>query len=102
MSEPTLPRRERERYRACLGGSEPAEALSVKNRERLVGDLWERGLTDTEIAAHTRMTVYTTARIRDRIGLAPLAPEHEAENPPDAVAATGRRGIRRPAGAGRG
>jgi hypothetical protein len=56
---------------ACCGGLEPAETLHPRDREDLVLALWERGWTDTQIAAHTRMTLYTTARIRGRLELAP-------------------------------
>lgn len=53
-------------YERCWAGELPAEVLDPKDRERLVADLWEFGWTDREIAAHTRMTTYTTARIRER------------------------------------
>ncbi|SDZ51552.1 hypothetical protein SAMN05216215_108740, partial [Saccharopolyspora shandongensis] len=36
------------------------------------------GWTDPQIAAHCRMTTYTTARIRDRLRLAPNHPRKEA------------------------
>lgn len=58
-------------YRACLEGDAPAEILPPLVRERLVAVLHGRGWTDLEIACHTRMTTYTTARIRSRIGLLP-------------------------------
>lgn len=59
---------------ACWRGDEPAEALAPVDPgavEHLVYDLWVQGWTDVEIATHTRMTSYTTARIRARLGLAP-------------------------------
>lgn len=56
-------------YRACLEGDAPAEVLPTQVRELLVMVLHGRGWTDREIACHTRMTLYTTARIRSRIGL---------------------------------
>lgn len=56
---------------ACWEGTEPAEALSTRDREDLVWRLHEQGLTDLEIAEHTRMTDYTTARIRERLGMKP-------------------------------
>lgn len=65
-------------YRACYRGDEPAELLSRADREDLVYDLWSKGWSDVEIAAHTRMTTYTTGRIRDRLGLAPHRPRKEA------------------------
>lgn len=58
----------------CWAGTEPAEALDTGERELLVAFLHEAGHTDLQIAARTRMTLYTTARIRDRIGLAANAP----------------------------
>lgn len=60
-------------YRRCLDGHEPAEALSTLDRWHLVLILHNRGWTDVQIAAHTRMSTYTTARIRSRIGLKPNA-----------------------------
>lgn len=56
-------------WQDCCAGKEPAEALDPRDREDLVAGLVERGWTDLEIAAHTRMTLYTTARIRQRIGM---------------------------------
>jgi hypothetical protein len=50
-------------------GHEPAEALSTHDREHLVAEFVEAGWTDLQIACHTRMTTYTTARIRQRLGL---------------------------------
>lgn len=58
-------------YRKCLDGHEPAESLPQLERQRLVLILHNRGWTDTEIATHTRMTTYTTARIRARMRLTP-------------------------------
>jgi hypothetical protein len=61
-------------YRDALVGREPAEALPTRHRHRLVAELHSDGLTDHEIAAHTRMTTYTAARIRAEIGLLPNRP----------------------------
>jgi hypothetical protein len=58
-------------YRKCLDGHEPAESLPTLERQRLLLVLHNRGWSDTEIAVHCRMTLYTTARIRSRIGLSP-------------------------------
>jgi len=58
------------RYRRALAGDEPAEALLHPDRARLVLILHTRGLPDAHIASHTRMTTYTTARIRSSLGLA--------------------------------
>jgi len=56
-------------YRKCLDGHEPAESLPTLERQRLLLVFHNRGWTDIEIAIHTRMTTYTTARIRTRLGL---------------------------------
>lgn len=56
-------------WRACCAGREPAESLDPRDREDLVASLVERGWTDLEIAVLTRMSMYTTARIRNRLGL---------------------------------
>ena len=52
--------------RACRG-LEPAEALDYRDREDLVAQLLEAGWALPEIAEHTRMTAYTTARIAKRV-----------------------------------
>ncbi|MFJ5984221.1 hypothetical protein [Lentzea sp. NPDC092896] len=58
----------------CLEGREPAESLPTRDREDLVWHLvHELGWLDAEVAAHTQMTEYTTARIRERLGLQPNA-----------------------------
>lgn len=56
-------------WRACCAGREPAESLDPRDREDLVAALVERGWTDVQIAVLTRMSTYTTARIRGRLGL---------------------------------
>lgn len=58
-------------YARCLSGAAPAEALTTADRDRLVHTLWKRGWTDAEIASHTFMSTYTTARIRSRLQFAP-------------------------------
>lgn len=63
-------------YRAALEGREVAEALTTPDRARLVTELWWAGWADHLIAAHTRMTLFTTAEIRRRLGLAPNQPSH--------------------------
>jgi hypothetical protein len=60
-------------WQACCQGREPAEALDPRDREDLVEELVVQGWTDTEIATLTRMSTYTTARIRTRLGLPPNA-----------------------------
>lgn len=57
-------------WRLALAGEWPADALSTLDRQALVLILHQRGWTDVEIACHTRMSTYTTARIRTRLGLA--------------------------------
>lgn len=59
------------RYQAARRGVEPAEALTQGDRHRLVAELHRAGWGDAAIAAHTRMTTYTTARIRGALGLLP-------------------------------
>ena len=54
-------------YERALAGDEPAEALDTDLREQLVATLCARGWDVQRIAAHTRTTTYTTARIRDRL-----------------------------------
>lgn len=54
---------------ACRAGLEPAEALPTYARDWLVHDLVSEGWTDVEIATWTRMSTYTTARIRERLRL---------------------------------
>lgn len=58
-------------------GEIPAEALSTREREALVRKLHGLGWTDVEIATHTRMTTYTTVRIRGRLGLVANAQRRE-------------------------
>ncbi|QWF81152.1 hypothetical protein [Amycolatopsis sp. CA-230715] len=58
-------------YAACHAGTLPAEVLSTEDRARLVRALWRRGWADVEIAEHTLMSTYTTARIRSALGYAP-------------------------------
>lgn len=57
-------------YRLALRGQEPAEALVPADRELLVRTLVGWGWRDLRIAELTSMTTYTTARIRERLGLA--------------------------------
>lgn len=58
-------------YQAARLGLEPAEALVSGDRHRLVAELHGLGWDDQRIAAHTRMTTYSTARIRGALGLLP-------------------------------
>ncbi len=62
------------RYAMARAGREPAEALTGRDRWRLVAELHRAGLSDVEVAAWTRMTLYTTARIRTDMGLSRVAP----------------------------
>lgn len=54
-----------------------AEELPTTAREQLFTDLWALGWSDLEMAEHTRTSLYTTARIRDRLGLRPNRPRAE-------------------------
>lgn len=74
---PPAPRSGRHLWLACWNGQLPAEVLSTRDREDLVWHLVDRGWTDREIAEHTCMTEYTTARIRTRLGLAGNEPARE-------------------------
>lgn len=65
---------DQEDFRLAKNGLIPAEALPTKLRGLLVAELHEDGFTDVEIAERTRMTTYTTARIRARLGLVPNPP----------------------------
>lgn len=62
------------RYQAARNGQTPAEDLCTEDRHRLVTELHAWGWTDIQIAGHTRMTLYTTARIRAGLGLLPHRP----------------------------
>jgi hypothetical protein len=65
-------------YQLCLDGARPAEELPAYLRDRLITRLHGEGWTDVEIAVHTYMTLYTTVRIRNRLGLSPNAAERGA------------------------
>lgn len=55
----------------ALAGREPAEALPPRERRQLVAQLVAAGWTDADMAAHTRWSTYTVARVRGGLGLAP-------------------------------
>lgn len=57
-------------WQLCCAGREPAESLDTRDREDLVAALVERGWSDVQIAVLTRMSTYTTARIRERVATA--------------------------------
>lgn len=61
-------------YHSARAGKEPAEALTPNDRRRLVRELHAKGMTDVEIAEHTRQTTYTAARIRREMWLEPNVP----------------------------
>lgn len=66
---------------ACWNGELPAELLERGDRDQLIYELWKAGWTDAEVAAHTRLSTYTSARIRERLGLSVHVPhwkEHGA------------------------
>lgn len=71
MTAPPIRHRTSSLWDACWRGDAPAEALPPGWRDQLVYELWSAGWTDQQIADHTRMTLYTAARIRDRMGLTP-------------------------------
>jgi hypothetical protein len=56
--------------RRCVRGEVVAEQVSTRARELAVCWLHRCGWTDAEVAARTRMSTYTAARIRSRMGLA--------------------------------
>jgi len=58
-------------YVRARAGELPAEALTQVDRWRLVAEFHRLGWSDEDIATHTQMTVYTTARIRSSMGLEP-------------------------------
>lgn len=55
------------RYRCAKAGDMPAEQLPPGERERLVRELTAEGWGTVAIAEHTRMSTYTTQRIRSRL-----------------------------------
>lgn len=67
--EPLRPVYDQHLYNQCRAGLEPAELLTTGAREHLVYELWLLGWTDVEVAAYTRMSTYTAAAIRTRLGL---------------------------------
>lgn len=67
--EPLRPVYDQHLYDRCRAGFEPAELLTTGARGQLVYELWARGWTDVEVAVHTRMSTYTAAAIRTRLGL---------------------------------
>jgi hypothetical protein len=67
--EPT-PRSGWLRWDLACAGRISAEELHPLDREDLIWALHEWGMTDRQIAERTRLTTYTTARIRSRLGLA--------------------------------
>ena len=56
---------------AALAGREPGEALPPRERRQLLRQLVADGLTDVDMAAHTRWSTYTVVRLRRGLGLAP-------------------------------
>lgn len=59
-------------WHRCRRGEVPAELLDADERAQLVAWFWQCGWSDAEIAAHTRMSTYTTCRIRERLRLPPI------------------------------
>lgn len=56
-------------YRAAQCGDIPAEALPPREADQLMRHLMRIGLTDLEIAEHTRWSTYTVSRKRARLQL---------------------------------
>lgn len=65
-------------WAACCAGREPAESLDPRDREDLVAELAARGWSDVQIAVLTRMSTYTTGRIRQRVADGLLEQERAA------------------------
>jgi hypothetical protein len=63
---------------ACWAGKWPAEMLARGERDLLLFELWRAGRTDLEISQHMKETLYTTCRIRNRLGLEARSPTEEA------------------------
>jgi hypothetical protein len=61
----------RDDYLRAYDGQLPAEALPTRLRWRLVAELHRAGWSDQQIAELTKLTEYTTARIRAGMGLKP-------------------------------
>lgn len=53
----------------CWAGKEPAELLTRGERDLLLFELWFKGWTDLQISVHMKLTLFTTCRIRERLGL---------------------------------
>lgn len=64
-------------YQAARLGIVPAEVLAPGDRARLVSELVGRCWSDVEVAALTRMSTYTAARIRTDLGLPAARRTHE-------------------------
>ncbi|WP_327110767.1 hypothetical protein OHB12_23675 [Nocardia sp. NBC_01730] len=80
MSIPTEYRPDQLRtYNRALAGKLPAEVLTPKDRRLLVRQLVADGMTNREIAEHTRWTTYTTVRVRESIPLSPNQPRTESK-----------------------
>ncbi|WP_032381039.1 hypothetical protein [Rhodococcoides fascians] len=56
-------------FRLAVDGELPAEALTTVDRAQLIRLLVRNGMTDREIEKHTALTLYTVARIRERLEL---------------------------------
>ena len=74
-----MPPKDPRKFADALAGREPADALSCRDRRLLVSHLHDCGFDDRAVAALTRMTLYTAARIREELGLAPLPDREKAE-----------------------
>lgn len=62
---------------ACWAGKEPAELLTRGERDLLLFELWMKGWTDLQVSVHMKLTLFTTCRIRERLGLPVRRPSRE-------------------------
>jgi hypothetical protein len=72
------------RFQRAVNGFDPAEVLTPDDRERLMVLLVERWhWSDRQISSHTRWTLYTVQRIRERLSLRPCTGENTTVTPPE-------------------
>jgi hypothetical protein len=72
------------RFQRAVDGLDPAEILSPADRTRLMLLLVEHWRwSDRQIASHTKWSLYTVARIREQLMLAPCSGENPTVTPPE-------------------
>lgn len=72
------------RFRRAVNGFDPAEALSPKDRRRLMRllvDHWR--WSDRQIERHTKWTLHVIERIREDLWLQPCSGENNLIPPPE-------------------